>query len=170
MIYTINKQLILEASLPNEIRYEIKMSDSVFDNIKNVVSPDNRTDWYFNNYRIRLLKDGSKIIRQKINDSSMTLVNKKKQTLSSINTKLMDKTCDFKLHVESKRPVIDGKELYLERVTLYSKNKTVTYITTEVETEEGLKELELLKKLPAKLKKLGVVSMKDIALKHIKDL
>jgi len=53
----------------------------------------------------------------RINNSEKGKSEKKKTKLPKFSAKYikeLDETCDFKLHVKSKRPIIDNVELYME--------------------------------------------------------
>jgi len=176
MIYKINKQLILEEAskindeLHNEIRFEIQIPKNEFDKLP-PKSTCERTDWYFKNHRIR--KFDSKLKNyygwQKMVGNGT--VHKKITNISKQNINELDKTSDFKLRIESKRPVINGKELYLERATLSKNGKVIdVYYTSEAETKSGLKDMKLLEKIPGtKVKNIGEVSMKEMVKKKLKD-
>jgi hypothetical protein len=174
----INKQAILEEAqnirdqLTDEIRFEIKITDNGF----NKLFPKNegRIDWYFDNYRIRQFYDSTnkEFDFFKIADSSGKTI-KKKTKMSVQNKKELDKKCKFKNIYTSKRPIVDGAHLYLERVdTIFFKNnnkKHIVMYTTEAETKSGLKDIPKLLQLDGltKVTNIGNINMEEITERRI---
>lgn len=184
MTINIDKQLILESAkviklgkgnksdeLDDEIRYKIYMTSNSFNKLP--PKSDGRIDWYFEDYRIRQFFGDS--TKQYGNDfikiTGAGTVHKKQEKIKKQNIKELDDTCDFKNTYESKRPIVDNIELYLERVTMSAPNKAdkIMY-TTEVETKTGLKNILKILKITgvSKMVRLGKINMKQITHKELK--
>ena len=145
-----------------------------FDSLNNPNKIDQRTDWYFPTYRIRhITQKGPKINLEncKKNDEAQSgLIQKKKTPIKPQNEKELDKDAIFRLDVTSKRPVVDGQELYLERIRVYKKGKFIKeFIATETEGAQEIPGVKKLVKLPqiTSIKRLGPITLKEIVMKMI---
>lgn len=175
----INKKEILETikllqeetMLNKEIRFTMDIKN--FDSLKNHVVPDYRTDWYFNGYRIRVIHSRTpKPVWQKIMSASAGKAVKKKTIIGEQDKGKLDKTCNLKLHMVSKRPVVNGTELYLEKTEAFDpkSNKRISFYSTEAESDKDLKEVKLLLKIPgiSNLRNLGEINNETLAKKLLK--
>ena len=152
-----------------EVRYIIEVtSDAEFMKLPRHGNLS-RTDWYMSDHRIRKMVD-AKTQWQKIMSSQATNVVKKKTIIQRPNSKDLEKFAIVKLEMDSVRPVVDGKELYAERVTATKDGKTIVFYSSEAEDLEGLKEMDLLKKVDCikSVKKIGEKSLQTIALEKLK--
>jgi len=176
MTYNINKELLLEAitlgkdgkdDLIKEIRYTLDMTDATFNRLppKTICR---RTDWFFDTYRIRHFEQKKLNIFswQKISNASKGLVNKKIEQISPIKEiSKLDNTCKIKLVVDSKRPIVDGYEMYIEKVTAYKNGKAIkTIYSTEVETKLGQRKTKDLLKIS------GITNLQNKGNKSLVDL
>ncbi len=158
---------LIESMLPQEQRFIIQANN--FDSLENKNFVDTRSDWYFDNHRIRhIVQKGPKVkldAWQQINSKEDTNSVKKKTTIGPQNETKLDKESNFRITVISKRPVVDGTELYLEKAIITKDNDKIEFVTTEAEDTEDLKRIKLLTKLPqiTGVKAIGAKSMKDIA-------
>ena len=111
------KKILLESftkgTLLHEIRYILTISDSNFNKLPPKLCT--REDWYFKDYRIRKYNCKQKNQFQwiKIMNSSSGLVKKKSITIKEPSKEELQKA-DLYLNIVSKRPIIKGKELYLD--------------------------------------------------------
>ncbi len=164
--------ILLESALQNEVRFLLNVNN--FDRLKNKNGIDFRHDWYFNDHRIRhIVQKGPGLNYdewQKIQNSEGSKAVKRKTRLSPQNEKSLDKTANFKLEVDSKRPEVDNQELYLERVKVISKENELYFYTTEAESTEDLQRTKLLTKLPevTRVTRVGEKSLQDIARDKLK--
>jgi hypothetical protein len=163
---------LIEEATNQEIRYLIDAPG--FDKLANPNSLDQRTDWYFDNYRIRHHQSKGRDNFdnwQKIQDSQAGQIHKKKTPISPQKEKELDRDALFRIVVYSKRPEIDGKELYLEKVKIFKNGKFIgEFITTETEGVEDERNVKLLTRVPGiqSVKRLGPVSLKSIVKGKIK--
>lgn len=158
------KQILTEGTLLNEIRYILTIKDSDFNKLPPKLCT--REDWYFNDYRIRKFNCEQKNQFQwmKIPNSSSGLVKKKSETIKEPPKSELNKA-DLYLYIESKRPKFKSKELYLEKVTAHKDGKVYSFYSTEVETQEGMDNLKLLKEFGVtKIQKVKETSLKDLTL------
>lgn len=165
MIIPIKKILLesfTEGTLLHEIRYILTISDSDFNKLPPKLCT--REDWYFKDYRIRKYNCKQKNQFQwiKIMNSSSGLVKKKSITIKEPSKEELQKA-DLYLNIVSKRPIIKGKELYLEKVNAYKDNKKISFYSTEAETQEGINNIKLLKEI-------GVTKIQQVKEKSLKDL
>ena len=101
-------------------------------------------------------------------NSSSGLVKKKRITIKEPSKEELQKA-DLYLNIVSKRPIIKGKELYLEKVNAYKDNKKISFYSTEVETQEGINNIKLLKEIGVtKIQQVKEKSLKDLTLTLIK--
>ena len=162
---------LIEEATNQEIRYLIQATG--FDKIPNYNKVDQRTDWYFDDHRIRHHQAKGKDNFdnwQKIQDSQAGQIHKKKTPISPGNEKELDRDALFRIDVYSKRPFVKGKELYLEKVRIFKNGKFVgEFVTTESEGAEDEKNIKLLTEVPGiqSVKRLGPVSLKSIVRKRL---
>jgi len=154
-----------------EIRFVIEMkNDKYFDKLRDRRYPNYRIDYYFPNFRIRKQMYGDRQGWLRVDEDWNGQAVKKKIPLDEKNIDIikMEHTCDFKIYVRSKDPIVNGVELYLERVTVYKNEKPVNkFYTTEMEfsNEEEFnhakRKLTLLEKMDG-VKKLIYIGEKPL--------
>lgn len=152
--------------MTNEIRFLIKVKN--FDKIK-AKAQYSKTVWYFDNYRITKIHDGANSSYHKTPAKYYGKVHKNNEHIASADAlqeiKSWDRLCKFKLNINVKLPIVDGKKLYLEQIKVNpSKGKPFIFFSTEAETEDHLLIKPLLNKLPGVkvIRELGEVSLFDI--------
>ena len=160
-------KLLEEANrFQKEERYLLNVQN--FDNLSNYNKIDQRTDWYFPNYRIRhsIAKGKNNWdIWTKINDSQAGLSKKQKIKIKPQDEDDLNKKASFVLEVISKRPYVNNKELYLEKVRVFKNGKLIKeFYTTETETPRDKDNLKYLLKLPE------VKSIKNIGEKNLRQI
>jgi len=162
----INKQL------KKELRYIVKIPDNIFNQLP-PKKKHQRTDWYFQGYRIRHfesdLYNWDKWLKI-VGDNGLT--EKRKIQLTKPSKKEIEKfdsTSKFKITALSKYPVINDKELYIEKVSIYKKGKLIdSFYSSEVETENDLKNIELLNKISGvTFKSIGNATMEEMVTKKL---
>jgi hypothetical protein len=166
------EKLIEEALSPKEERYLLNVQN--FDRISNYNKIDQRTDWYFPNYRIRHSVAKGKDnwdTWSKISNSQAGLKEKKKIMIKPQNENDLHKKASFAIEVISKRPFINGKELYLEKVKVFKNGKYIKeFYTTETETPEDKDKIKYLQKLPEvkSIKNMGEKNLRQITKEMIR--
>jgi hypothetical protein len=154
-----------------EIRFIFDFDNQKYQKLKNASKYDYRFDFYFENFRLRKLKEKNKPWRyEKISSSQAGLAVKKKEKLSEAEfNKLIKESGNLKfiIKVESLYPKnIEGKELYLERVSDFF-DPSLKYFTTEYDPSENgdfkdfRKDLDNCKAIK-NLKNLGNISMEQL--------
>jgi hypothetical protein len=146
-----------------------------FDSLTNKNKVDQRSDWYFPTYRIRhTIQKGPNInidTWQKIDEAQGGLIQKKKTEIKPHDENLLDKKALFRIDVLSKRPTVNERELYLEKVRIYRNGKFIKeFVTTETEGADEIPGIKTLVKLPQinSIKRLGPITLKEIVTKMIK--
>lgn len=155
-----------------EIRFIINLKN--FDRLPDGDFKDYRIDYYYSTFRVRLFVWKGKTSYKKINNSEVGLEKKKIYDISKKEFKSITKHKPmFILKIESKRPIINNEELYLERVTILDKD--IVFHTTEFEfsynDDDSLtkeKWLSLLKLVPGikDINELGEISLSSLCLKY----
>jgi hypothetical protein len=151
--------------MKHEIRYKVTVPN--FFTLTNKNSIDQRIDWYFPEYRIRHSEkkgpDGEFSTWYKIYNTESGQAVKLKIEIEKPSARELDKAL-FKLVIYSKRPRIDGIELYLEQVHIYEGSKFIaTFIATEAENESDVERVQMLEKIPGcKVQEIGQKPLRKI--------
>ena len=181
MIYKINKKALLEEAfqdikMPKNKELRFTMDVTNFESIHNHIKNDHRIDWYFPGYRIRYIHSKKPYEDNwfKIMEASAGLAKKKTIGIpkpSKEEQSKFDKTCTIKIMVQSKRPVVKGEELYLEKITATDpkKNKTISYYSTEAEDSMDLKRIDILNTMPQikNIKNVGDTNTQTLAKQYL---
>lgn len=162
---------IIESSLTKEIRYTIEMDPKVFNKMPG--DDYTRNDWYFKDSRIRNFKysNPQKDIWQIITGTP-GLVKKETKVIPAPNKEDKKRSDSAKLFlsIEGKRPIVKNTELYLERITaILPNNKKIKFYSTEAESTEDIKNIELLKTIDSvSVKQSKFPSLSTLALDLLK--
>ena len=162
----INNQMYIK-----EIRYIIEFNDLKFDKLS--PKKEFRVDYYFPSYRIRKFLIDGKETWQKITGEK-GLVKKQTSIISKQNEQSLMQTCDFKLTMQPKRPKVDNKELFFEKVTFTPgkiKGSSFSFYSTETESSahtESLNKFRFIDGLKS-MKQVKEKSLSDLALKLLKE-
>lgn len=82
----------------------------------------------------------------------------------------LDKNCSIKLEMVSKYPIVDGKEVFFEKVTATKNNKVYIFYSSEAETPEHLENIKAINNVNGfkKITNCGHINLKDLTEKVIK--
>jgi len=148
--------------MKNEIRLLVKVKK--FDKIKSK-QHFQKTVWFFkdskitkidNKYQKVMLKDFGKV---KKNIEMIPT----QDALDAIDS--WDRLCLYKCIINAKFPIVNDTKLYIEQIKVIpNKGRDFIFYSTEAETEEQLKNKELLEVIPGIkiIKNLGEVSVFEI--------
>lgn len=154
-----------------EKRYIVKVKN--FDKIPSSFVMK-KTVWYFKDrkvtHRRKFVNEQPVDTFTETKSSQYGKTVKKTKILNDVTTVQLDRAADYKCDVYSKFPIIDGKKLYIELVSVSpKKGRDFVFYSTESETDEHIQNKELLKKVDQvkSIKEVGEVSLYDIITKKL---